>query len=642
MSYIAIARKWRPQRFDEIAGQKHITKTLENAISRDRVHHAYLFSGPRGVGKTTAARTLARSLNCEQGPSLNPCSQCSNCLEILAGNNPDVVEIDGASNNSVDNIRDLRESVQFLPAKSPKRIYIIDEVHMLSKGAFNALLKTLEEPPKHVLFIFATTEPQKIPDTILSRVQRFEFKRIPAKTVTNHLQNICDAEGITIAEGGLQLIARAGEGSMRDSQSLLDQVISFGGKNISVEEVSDALGLIDRSLIYNMLEGIVYTDAQKCLHAINKVYDYGYDLSEFSSELLELIRNVTMVQLTEESNQFLEASDADIQQLQKIANKTTPDVLVRSFQVMLDIHEQLTHSTRPKLVLEMAVARLISIRPVRSIDSLIERLSKIEGSPRTRESTDDPLPARGDIQNPAQIEQSKQKLSSGPQPQIKKETFTQTLTPVSQEQKLDPHHALEKQASKKQEANIRHDNNAIKKEAIPPSPSAKREDVYTRLKNTKHVPPAPPSSSLNKKESEQRDLLFKRFENIRAALQSQGSMNDVLAHHTCIVEENDTKLTLGISDGFKLEHIQERLKDKAVRELFSQFFPNAKSIVPIAKEANPIWESAHERSLRIREEMRHLMISKILSEESYQRFTKTIPTEFHHLTLEEEKSNDNN
>ena len=275
MSYMAIARKWRPTTFEEIAGQTHVTRTLQNAIKLDRIHHAFLFAGPRGVGKTTAARALARSLNCVQGPTAEPCGECESCLEILAGNSPDVIEIDGASNNSVEDIRDLRESVRYLPVRGRKKVYIIDEVHMLSKGAFNALLKTLEEPPEHVVFLFATTEPQRIPDTILSRVQRFEFKRIPMTVVVKHLRKICDADQIEISDDGLRLIARAGEGSMRDSQSLLDQVISFSGTTISNTQVTEALGLVDRSLLYSMLEGLLKGNADACLEAIASVYGFG-------------------------------------------------------------------------------------------------------------------------------------------------------------------------------------------------------------------------------------------------------------------------------------------------------------------------------------------------------------------------------
>ena len=636
MSYIAIARKWRPKRFEEIAGQRHITKTLENAISRDRVHHAYLFSGPRGVGKTTAARTLARSLNCEQGPSLEPCSKCSNCLEILSGNNPDVVEIDGASNNSVDDVRDLRESVQFLPTKSSKRIYIIDEVHMLSKGAFNALLKTLEEPPHHVLFIFATTEPQKIPDTILSRVQRFEFKRIPAKTVTNHLRNICDAEGIKIEEGGLQLIARAGEGSMRDSQSLLDQVISFGGTDISLEQVSNALGLIDRSLIYNMLEGIVFTDASRCLNAINQVYDYGYDLSEFSSELLELIRNATMVQLTDDSGSFIDISDSEHNQLKKIANKTTPDVLVRSFQVMIEVHEQLTHSSRPKLVLEMAVARLISIRPVRSIDSLIERLGKIEGSPRPREASDDPLPARGHRTKPHTIN-----TPQSPQKTIHKAEFT----PAPLQKKEAPAPPQKKEApapppSKTIEEPVPAPQQAVEQATNTVADQNQAEQaVCKKLRSTKHIPPTPPVT-LSAAETKKRETAFSSFQPVREALVALGSTNDVLANHSCILEEQKSLLKLGISEGFKLDHIQERLKDKRVREIFAQHFPKATKIIPIAKPEDCTLESYQERRVRKREELRHHRTSSILGDSTYQQFTKIIPTEFSHFTLEDEQDHD--
>ncbi|MFT6146545.1 MAG: DNA polymerase-3 subunit gamma/tau, partial [Myxococcota bacterium] len=237
MSYLAIARKYRPGTFDEIVGQEHVTRTLRNAIARGRVHHAFLFTGARGVGKTTAARALAKSLNCERGPTADPCGECASCVEIAAGRNPDLIEIDGASNNSVDDIRDLCDNVQYAPQRGGSKIYLIDEVHMLSKGAFNALLKTLEEPPPHVVFIFATTEPNKIPDTILSRVQRFDFKRIPEQGVITRLARIAEAEGSGVSEHGLRLIARAGEGSMRDSESLLDQVISFAGPEVSDQEV---------------------------------------------------------------------------------------------------------------------------------------------------------------------------------------------------------------------------------------------------------------------------------------------------------------------------------------------------------------------------------------------------------------------
>lgn len=378
MSYVAIARRHRPNTFEEVAGQSHVTRTLKNALERDRIHHAYLFSGPRGVGKTTSARALARSLNCTEGPTVNPCGVCINCVDILKGASADVIEIDGASNNSVDNIRELRESVQYLPSQGAKKIYIIDEVHMLSKGAFNALLKTLEEPPEHVMFIFATTEPNKLPDTILSRVQRFEFKRIPIDTVVNHLSTIAEKEGIAIDMGGLRLIARAGGGSMRDSQSLLDQVISFGGNQISTSQVSDALGLVDRSFLYQMLRGLVTNNPEDCLDSIQKVYAAGYDLTEFSSEMLEVLRNATLVVLSKGSQRFVDIPEDEIQQLQELAKQSKADVFTRAFQVMLEVHEQVSRSPRPKLALEMAVAKLVSIRPARSIDELLQKISQMQ------------------------------------------------------------------------------------------------------------------------------------------------------------------------------------------------------------------------------------------------------------------------
>ncbi|MDP2308102.1 MAG: DNA polymerase III subunit gamma/tau [Pseudomonadota bacterium] len=377
-AYVAIARKWRPLTLEDMAGQTHVTRTLKNALASGRIHHAFLFTGARGVGKTTAARALARALQCLEGPTASPCGVCGPCVDILAGTCPDVVEIDGASNNSVDDIRDLRDGIRYLPAVARFRVYVIDEVHMLSKGAFNALLKTLEEPPPHVKFIFATTEVNKIPETILSRVQRFDFKRIAASVVVNRLRTICDAEGMAISDAALRMVARAGEGSMRDAQSLLDQVISFGGTDANDAQVAEILGMVDRGVLYEMLTGLVKSEPDRCLDAIASVHESGYEIAQFTGELLELVRNAALVALSPGARKHLDVPEEEKDRLTGLVEGMSAEHLSRTFQTLLEVHDQVARANRPRMVLEMAVARLVAIRPAQNLGPLVERLVELE------------------------------------------------------------------------------------------------------------------------------------------------------------------------------------------------------------------------------------------------------------------------
>jgi len=378
MSYLAIARKYRPATFDEIVGQDHVTRTLRNAIDQNRIHHAFLFTGARGVGKTTAARALARSLNCANGPTADPCGTCTSCLEVRSGASPDLIEIDGASNNSVEDVREIREAVRYAPTGGGWKIYLIDEVHMLSKGAFNALLKTLEEPPPHVLFIFATTEPGRIPDTILSRVQRFDFKRIPVPIIVTRLQEIAKAESVTLTDTGLRMIARSGEGSMRDAQSLLDQVISYAGADIKDADVIECLGLIDRGLLYNMLRALLTGSPDGCLDCIQTAYSNGYDLVRFSEEMLDILRNATFVCLSEGARKHVDLPPEELTELLAITEGVKATQLSRLFSALLDVHDRVSRATRPKIVFEMSVAQLADIRPVQPLAALVERLESLE------------------------------------------------------------------------------------------------------------------------------------------------------------------------------------------------------------------------------------------------------------------------
>ncbi len=380
MSYQVIARKWRPGVFEEVIGQPHVTRTLQNAIRLDRIAHAYLFSGARGVGKTSVARILAKALNCEKGLSPTPCSQCSNCREISYGNSVDVIEIDGASNRGIDNIRELRETVRYRPAKGRYKVYIIDEVHMLTTEAFNALLKTLEEPPPHVIFIFATTEPHKIPATILSRCQRFDFRRLSLLQIVEHLKRIISQEGAGFSDGVLYAMAREADGSMRDAQSLLEQLLAFSGDELPETEILDILGVIDRQSVLRTAEAILSGNVHACLDLVTDVYRRGIDSRRFCQHLCDHFRNLIFVAVSSGRETGIDLPEDEKKLLKDQASATTAESLHVYFQMLLRGEEQIRRSSMPKIALEMLLLRMAQLPKLESIDAVLDRISMIEQS----------------------------------------------------------------------------------------------------------------------------------------------------------------------------------------------------------------------------------------------------------------------
>jgi len=378
MSYVVLARKWRPQRFEEVIGQPHVVQTLTNAISAKRIGHAYLFSGARGIGKTSVARIVAKALNCAQGPSPAPCNECESCREITESGSLDVLEIDGASNRGINEIRELRENIRYLPSKSPYKVYIIDEVHMLTGEAFNALLKTLEEPPAHVIFIFATTEPHRIPITIMSRCQLFEFRRIAASAIVEHLRHIAQEEDIRISEVSLRLLAREAEGSMRDAQSLLEQIIAFSGKDINDEDLLEVLGVIDRQALLEIAAAILDGDPVHCLEIVERVYLHGHDLRRFCQELAEHFRNLLVIKVSEAPQKLVELTEAEFTELKEQAARSSRATLQQFFHFLLKGEEEIRRSSNPKLVLEMNLLRLLQLPHVMDIHEIISQIQKME------------------------------------------------------------------------------------------------------------------------------------------------------------------------------------------------------------------------------------------------------------------------
>ncbi|NMB76876.1 MAG: DNA polymerase III subunit gamma/tau [Myxococcales bacterium] len=377
MSYLVLARKWRPSTFDEVIGQEGAVRTLKNAIAQDRVAHAYLFCGARGVGKTTVARILAKALNCQQGPTAQPDNSCAVCQEIARGASPDVFEIDGASNTGVDDVRALRENAAYLPARSRFKIYIIDEVHMLSTSAFNALLKILEEPPAHVKFIFATTEPHKIPLTVLSRCQRFDFRRIPAPVIQQHLLRLCQAEKAAVDEEALRLIAREAQGSMRDSLSLLDQVLAFGGEKIGVAQVQDALGLAPDAVLDEVCAALSAGDAGALVRRVGRLFEEGADLKRFLEGLLERVHRLILFATIPNPEEMLDLLPEEVERLRAQAKLADPLRWHQIFEGLSRTVFDLGRHPFPRLLLECALLRLAALDRLSGLDELTARLEEV-------------------------------------------------------------------------------------------------------------------------------------------------------------------------------------------------------------------------------------------------------------------------
>lgn len=374
MAYLPFARKWRPQDFDEIAGQEHITTILKNAISMDRLHHAYLFTGPRGIGKTSTARIFSKALNCEKGPSIKPCNACPTCREITSGSSMDVIEIDGASNRGIDEIRNLRETVKFSPSKGRFKIYIIDEVHMLTTEAFNALLKTLEEPPMHVKFIFATTEPHKVLPTILSRCQRFDFRRIQIKDIAAKLREVSKAENLTIDEDAFLYIAKASDGSMRDAESILDQIASFSKGKIHLKDVIESLGMIDQETLFRAADLIINKDAKAGIHLVEEILNSGKDAKQFLVEFLEHFRNIMIVKSGIDSDEIISLPKDSIDRIKKQAGLLTQGDIFYIISVISNGLKMIKQLLPERIVFELSMIKLASRESIVAIEEILSKL----------------------------------------------------------------------------------------------------------------------------------------------------------------------------------------------------------------------------------------------------------------------------
>jgi DNA polymerase-3 subunit gamma/tau len=532
VAYQVIARKFRPQSFADFVGQEHVTQTLMNALASDRFPHALLLTGPRGTGKTTTARIIAKTLMCSNRQDQSPCGQCQSCQDIAEGSHLDVIEIDGASNNGVDHIRELRETVGYMPSSGKYKVYIIDEVHMLSTSAFNALLKTLEEPPEHVVFIFATTEVQKIPATILSRCQRFDFRNHSLTDIKQHLQNICQKEGIEFEDSALLMIAKQANGSIRDALTLLDQLISFSDGHLSLDAVMGVLGLTDRSLLLACLQAIAEEDVDLMFSSVNQFKNSGYDPLIFCEDFLEVIRNALMIQLGCHKNHDLEISEAEKEALQRITQNLTEEQIHLLFDVTLSGVQRLNYSSDAKLGLEMLLFKLINL-------------------PRLGKNL--PL-AQG-----RQTNRAKQPRSSAPT-----SATTQTATPARASTPANTEIATPKE-----------------KPTTPLARATDRKPVTESQQSSKSVAVPVPNSD---------QTVGKTWEEFVHAVKQANGFLGALLEHTSICKQDKATLSLGLPEkmGFLFDKLAEPKNIERTKNFLSSFWNDSRDVEVIILEADHI------------------------------------------------------
>ena len=471
--YLALARKHRPQTFEDIVGQEHVCKTLQKAIEGQRIHHAYLFAGIRGIGKTTCARVLAKALNCKEGPTPHPCNTCVSCIEITAGRSMDVMELDAASNRGIDDIRELREGVRYTTARDRFKVVIIDEVHMLTEQAFNALLKTLEEPPAHVRFILATTDPQKLPATILSRCQRFDFRRVSTAGLVAHLARICKKEDVEVEEDALAIVVRQTQGSVRDSMSLLDQLIAASQGRVTAQFAKEVLGVADRRWVLDCLSALLSGDARKALLVLREVFVSGYDVFLFISEVLQNLRHAMVLAVSGKNKELVDLSQSELNELVEIIKGRNPLDLHYYLQVMLQAVEQIRRSEFPLFAAEEALVRVASASQTAQVGHLVQRLVDLEQRIAKAAVEPDLFRSGGGGQTPPTQRPADQGTERPAEP-----TSTKTAEPITSIKPAEP--STVAKAAEPAAQLIEADTRPIEPEAMPVEPATQLIEADTR------------------------------------------------------------------------------------------------------------------------------------------------------------------